>query len=180
MSNSARRHLALTFLLCMTAVACDPAFATSFKPWKQGATPPIALKDLQGQPRSLDEFLGKVVIVNFWATWCEPCIEEMPSLQKLKDRLADEKFVVVGVNLGEGEARIKSFMDKTGATFPILLDRDGVVRKGWKVNGVPATFVLDATGRIRFAYTGVLDFSDEVLNAQILGLLPRKTAREKS
>ncbi len=180
MSNLSLRRLALTFLLCLTAVACGHTFAATLKPWKQGTTPPLALKDLQGQPRSLDEFLGKVVIVNFWATWCEPCVDEMPSLQKLKDRLAGENVVVIGVNLGEGEVRIRSFMDKTGTTFPILLDRDGVARKSWKVNGVPATFVLDATGRIRYSYTGALDFADEALNTRILRLLPRKAVKRKS
>lgn len=180
MGNFLRRRLAFSFLLCLAILACSHAFAATLKPWKQGATPPLALNDLQGQPRSLDEFRGKVVIVNFWATWCEPCIEEMPSLQKFKDRFAGEKIAVIGVNLGEGEARIKSFMDKTGTTFPILLDRDGIAKRGWKVNGVPATFVLDAKGRIRYTYIGVLDFSDEVITRQILRLLPRKTARKKA
>jgi thiol-disulfide isomerase/thioredoxin len=174
------RRLMLTFLLGLTTVAGDAAFAVTLKPWTQGTTPSLALKDLQGHPRSLSEFRGKVVIVNFWATWCEPCIEEMPSLQKFKDRLADEKVEVIGVNLGEGEVRIKSFTDKTGIRFPILLDRDGVAQKSWKVIGVPATFVLDAHGRIRYSYTGVLDFSDEALNTQIRRLLPRKTVKKKT
>ncbi len=140
----------------------------------------MSLKDTQGQLRSIDEFRGKVVIVNFWATWCEPCIEEMPSLQRLKDRLPNDSFSVVGVNLGEGEARIKSFTDKTGTSFPILLDRDGVAKKSWKVNGVPATFVIDAAGKVRLWHVGVLDFSDPALVAQIEKLLPNKKDKKKS
>ena len=179
MNNLRWRALLLTIFIGMTATAGNGAPDTALKPWKQGATPVLALKDMQGIVRTLYEFRGKVVIVNFWATWCEPCVEEMPSLQMLNERLADKEFAVIGVNMGEGEVRIKSFTDRTGTTFPILLDRDGVAKKNWRVNGVPATFVLDATGRIRFATTGALDFSDERLVSQVMNLLPGKTGRKK-
>lgn len=178
MSNFLLRGAVLAISLCLTAVASDRTFAATLKPWNQGRTPALALKDMQGQPRTLEEFRGKVVIVNFWATWCEPCVNEMPSLQKFNDRHADKGLTVVGVNLGEGAARIKAFTDKTGTTFPILLDRDGVAKKFWRVNGVPATFVLDSAGRIRYTHTGVLDFSDEKLTARIVRLLPRKTDKK--
>ena len=179
MNNHPWTALLLTMLISLTAIAGNGAAYATLKPWKQGATPVLELKDLQGVVRTLDEFRGKVVIVNFWATWCEPCVEEMPSLQMLKQRLGGEDFAVIGVNMGEGEVRIKSFTDKTGTTFPILLDRDGVAKKNWKVNGVPATFVLDATGRIRFWSTGALDFSDERLVSQVMNLLPGKTGRKR-
>ena len=169
----------LAILVSVTVGAVDLALATTLTPWKHGRTPALTLKDMHGQARSIEEFRGKVVIVNFWATWCEPCIEEMPSLQKFMDRLDAGKFAVVGVNLGEAEARIQAFTDKTGTTFPILLDRDGVAKKSWKVNGVPTTFVLDGAGRIRFWYVGVLDFSDPSLAAQIGQLLARKKDLKK-
>jgi len=97
-----------------------------------GDTPALELKDLQRTPRTLADYRGKVLILNFWATWCEPCIEEMPSLQKLRERLSG-KINVVGVNLGEGDTRIEKFMAKTGATFPVLLDRDGDAKIAWRV-----------------------------------------------
>jgi thiol-disulfide isomerase/thioredoxin len=156
------------------AVLSHNATGAELKLWNGGRTPPLALKDLQGQMRSLDQFIGRVVVVNFWATWCEPCVEEMPSLQALKARAATERLVVIGVNLGEGEERIKSFMDKTGTLLPTLLDRDGVAKKDWRVNGVPATFVLDVQGRIRYTFVGALDFSDSKIETQILRLLPKQ------
>jgi thiol-disulfide isomerase/thioredoxin len=168
------------FLLCAVCVLVaasllsQAAMAAELRPWKGGKTPPLVLKDLQGQPRSLDQFKGKVVVMNFWATWCEPCIEEMPSLQRFKDRAVPGKLEVIGVNLGEGDARIKTFTDKTGTVFPILLDRDGVAKRDWKVNGVPATFILDTKGRVRYTYVGVLDFDDKKLEAQIIRLATKK------
>ncbi|MEO8102358.1 MAG: TlpA disulfide reductase family protein [Betaproteobacteria bacterium] len=165
------RVLSATMMCLAAASSC--ALAATLEPSTGARAPVLALRDLQGQARSLDEFHGKVVIVNFWATWCEPCMEEMPSLQRLADRLADRNLVVLGVNLGEGEARIKAFTEKAGTTFPILLDRDGVARKSWKVNGMPATFVLDGNGRIRLSHVGALDFSDAGIANQIEGLLRR-------
>lgn len=143
------------------------------KPWRQGATPALALKDMRGELQSLDRYRGKVVVINFWATWCEPCVEEMPSLERLVERLGSGRVVVLGVNLAEGEARIRSFTEKTRVTFSLLLDRDGVARKAWKVGGVPATFVLDAKGKIRFSYVGVLDFSSPSVEHQIERLIQK-------
>ncbi|MEO8383784.1 MAG: TlpA disulfide reductase family protein [Betaproteobacteria bacterium] len=172
-----RPHQFVAVVACVAITALplsQNACAVELKRWTGGKTPPLSLKDLQGQPRSLDQFKGKVIVVNFWATWCEPCVEEMPSLQSLKDRIGEARMMVLGVNLGEGEARIKSFTNKTGAALPILLDRDGVAKKNWRVNGVPATFVLDTKGHIRYTFVGAVDFGDKKIEAQIMGLMPKK------
>lgn len=153
--------------------AAGPSLAVEMRAWQQGATPPLDLPDLHGAAWRLDQQRGKAVLVNFWATWCEPCIEEMPSLDKLGKRLGAAKLEVVGVNLGESESRIREFVGKTGVDFTILRDRDGQARKRWKVNGVPATFLIDARGKIRYSHVGVLDFSDPALEAQIQRMLPR-------
>lgn len=142
----------------------------AFKPLNRAA-PPLALKDLQGNLHMRDQYLGKVVIVNFWATWCEPCVEEMPSLERLSSRFPAEKIIVLGVNLGEGESRIKAFAEKNAVSFPLLLDRDGVAKRDWRVQGAPATYVLDRTGRIRFFYSGALNFSGSRIEQQIAGLI---------
>lgn len=168
------RRACVAICLCF---ASQLAGADEWKPWKGGKRPPLALNDLQGNARSLDQFKGKVLVVNFWATWCEPCIEEMPSLQRFRDRAPSGKVEVIGVNLGEGEARIKGFTERTGVSFPVLLDRDGIAKKDWKVNGVPATFVIDGRGRIRYTYVGVLDFDDKEVAARVLRLIPTKQTR---
>ena len=86
--------------------------AQQLKPWTAGAAPPLALQDLEGRPHRLEDYRGKVVLVNFWATWCEPCREEMPSMNKLRASLAGRPFAVLAVNLGESEARIRRFMEQ--------------------------------------------------------------------
>jgi peroxiredoxin len=139
----------------------------------------LSLPDTAGKEQSFGQWKGKLLIVNFWATWCEPCVTEMPSLQVFWDRHAGEEIAIIGVNLGEGEARIRAFTERTGTTFPILLDRDGVAKKNWNIRGVPATFVLDGAGRIRYSHVGGLDFSDESIAAEIIHLLPRKSGKKK-
>jgi len=161
--------LSLALALGVPAVAATPDART----W-HGPTPALALKDLAGQLHGLAEYRGKVVIVNFWATWCEPCVEEMPSLQKLKDLLPAGRVEVIGVNLGENEIRIRQFVEKTGIAFPLLLDRDGDAKKAWKVNGAPTTYVLDAKGRVRFYWVGEVDFADRALQDKIRKLITNK------
>ncbi len=153
-----------------------PADATEIKAeakaW-QSDTPALELKDMQRVKRTLADYKGKVLVLNFWATWCEPCVEEMPSLQKLKKRL-ETQVNVVGVNLGEGQARIEKFMAKSGVTFPVLLDRDGDAKIAWKVNIAPTTYVLDADGKVRFYYVGQVDFGDPAVEAKIKQLIPKQ------
>lgn len=153
--------------------------AVEVKPWNGGATPPLELKDLSGSVRTLADWRGKVLVVNFWATWCEPCIEEMPSLQKLGQRHAARGLDVMGVNLAEGEARIQSFMKKTGVDMTVLLDRDGVAKTDWKVRGVPATYVIGRDGRIKFTIVGQVDFADRALERKITALLSPSKPRNK-
>jgi thiol-disulfide isomerase/thioredoxin len=164
-TQRASRFFLLAFLLAPPAMAADVAT------WKGGATPPLELKDLSGTTRTLDQWRGKVIVVNFWATWCEPCIEEMPSLQRLGERHADRGLAVMGVNLAEGEARIRSFLAKTGVDMTILLDRDALAKNAWKVRGVPATYVIGRDGKIRFTIVGQVDFADPAIEKRITALL---------
>jgi cytochrome c biogenesis protein CcmG/thiol:disulfide interchange protein DsbE len=158
-----------------TWLACSaPVAAQELVPWKGGATPALSLRDTEGDLRTLAQLRGKVVIVNFWATWCEPCIAEMPSLQALKARHGADRVEIIGVNLGESEARIRGFASKTAITFPLLSDRDGVAKKAWEVRGVPSSFVIDSKGKVRFSVVGQVDFEDEDIDAEIVKLLPRK------
>ncbi len=117
--------------------------------------------------------------MNFWATWCEPCLEEMPSLQRLAERHAGRPLAVIGINLGEGEARIQGFVDRTGTAFPLLLDRDGDAKRAWRVNGVPTTFVIDARGKVRYTLVGGADFSDPAIESVITGLLAPNPGKEE-
>lgn len=169
-----------TFLLLCLLFAANAATSAEWTPWKGGKTPALQLKDMQGQVRTLAEFRGSVVVVNFWATWCEPCVEEMPSLQRLADRHAGRSLVVLGVNFGEGEARIQPFAARTGTTFPLLLDRDGDAKKAWRVTGVPSTFLIDRAGNIRQTLVGQADFADVAIESAVTKLLAGPAAARKT
>ena len=100
---------------------------------------------------SLAKLRGKVVLVNFWATWCEPCVAEMPALQRLRDRLVPG-LEVLGVNFREGPARIKPFIEKSGISFPIVRDTDGAVTKAWGVRMYPTSYLVDRAGGVNPSY----------------------------
>ena len=108
----------------------------------------IQLKDVSGNTVRLSDYRGKVVFLNFWATWCPTCVVEMPAMEKLHRRLKEKAFVMVAVNLQESPARVKSFFEKLELSFISLLDSSGAVGSGFAVRGLPTTFVLDKEGRI--------------------------------
>ena len=108
----------------------------------------IQLKDVFGNTVSLSDFRGKVVFLNFWATWCPACVIEMPAMEKLHRRFKDRDFVMVAINLQETTAQIKSFFDKYKLSFIALLDSSGEVGSWFGVEALPMTFILDKQGRI--------------------------------
>ena len=108
----------------------------------------IQLKDIFGNTVRLSDYRGKIVFLNFWATWCPTCVIEMPSMEKLHRRLKDQDFVMVAINLQETPAQVKSFFDKYKLSFTALLDSSGEVGTWFDVNAFPTTFVLDKEGRI--------------------------------
>jgi thiol-disulfide isomerase/thioredoxin len=147
------------------------AGAAELKPWTGGATPPLVLQDLHGRTHRLADYRGKVVLVNFWATWCEPCREEMPSIERLRQSLAGKPFEVLAVNIGEPLGRIERFLEKMPLGFPMLLDRDTGAAKAWKARVVPATFLVGSDGRIRYVHYGELDWSSEPVRKRVAELL---------
>jgi thiol-disulfide isomerase/thioredoxin len=147
------------------------AGAAELKPWTGGATPPLVLQDLHGRTHRLADYRGKVVLVNFWATWCEPCRDEMPSIERLRQFLAGKPFEVLAVNIGEPLGRIERFLEKMPLGFPVLLDRDSGAAKAWKARVVPATFLVGPDGRIRYVHYGELDWSSEPVRKRVAELL---------
>lgn len=149
------------------------AGATELKPWTGGATPTLALEDVEGHTHRLESYRGKVVLINFWATWCEPCRDEMPSIERLRQSMQGRPFAVLAVNLGEPRSRVRTFLEKMPVGFAVLLDRDTAAAKAWKARMLPATYILGPDGRIRYAHLGELDWSQESVRRAIAGLLPR-------
>ena len=132
----------------------------ALQPWSGGATPALALPDLQGRTVTLHDLRGRVVLVNFWATWCEPCREEMPSIGRLRQRLAGRPFEVLLVNFGEGVPKIEEFLRREKLSLPVLRDADKAAASAWRAGGLPMTFLVDARGRVRYSVFGEKDWNE--------------------
>jgi len=139
---------------------CAAGAAQEFTPWTAGPTPPLALTDQRGAHHTLTAYQGQVVLINFWATWCEPCREEMPALQQLQNTLGKERLVVLAVNYGESPEKVQEFVGQVPVDFPMLLDRHTDTAKAWQVRVLPTSFVLGPDGKIRYSAVGVLNWGD--------------------
>jgi len=155
-------------LLCIATLAAGQ----QLKPWSGGSAPALALRDLDGRMHRLEDYRGKVVLVNFWATWCDPCREEMPSMNRLRASLAGRPFEVLAVNLAESEQRIRRFMETVPLGFPVLMDRDSAVAKAWRARLLPVSFLLGPDGAIRYWALGEIDWTQERVRKTILDLMP--------
>jgi len=118
--------------------------------------PDFTLTELNGRDMSLSDLRGQAVILNFWATWCFPCREEMPLLDKEYQAKKEDGLVVVGVNVGESPTQVQEFVDEIGVTFPIWLDQSQQVSRRYRVFGLPSTFFIDREGVIQSFYLGQL------------------------
>lgn len=120
--------------------------------------PGFTLPDLSGQMRSLDEFTGKAVLVNFWASWCTPCIREMPSLRRLAAEMHEKPFAIVSINVAETERRVQVNAKRLGIEFPVLLDKDQETFDRWGATILPTAFLIDRDGKIRYLARGELEW----------------------
>jgi len=121
----------------------------------------FTLPDLDGKPKKLSDFRGKVVFLNFWATWCKPCEDEMPSMQTLYETLEGEPFEIVAVSVdSESSDVVKEFVEKYGITFTVLHDRRGRVKEEYKTTGVPETFIVDQNGYVAEKFWGPRDWTE--------------------
>ena len=109
---------------------------------------------LRGSPVRLREQRGKVVIVDFWASWCEPCAEAMPALERLYDRYGEHGLVVVGVSVDRDARSARRFLRRVDVSFPVMLDRDHEIAEQYEPETMPSTFVVDREGRVRHVHAG--------------------------
>jgi len=156
--------IATSGVILLLALFARPVQAGSLEEFEGIDTPDLSLEDLGGRQHSLADLQGQVVLVNFWATWCPPCIIEMPGMQRLKDKLAGRPFKILAVNVKESEGTIWKFHKLVKVDFPMLLDRDGQASEDWQVVVYPSSFLVDASGEIRYQVTGMLEWdSPEVI-----------------
>ena len=171
MHRAWRRWTHCLALICAFLAAAAVQAAPALTPANGAAARPLALSDLQGNAHTLAGYRGSVVLVNFWATWCEPCRQEMPSIQRLREKFSGKPFVVLAVNLDEPEVRVRQFLKQTGLELPVLLDRDKKVARDWGVRLLPATYIVGRDGRVRYRLVGDLDWSSETVVGVIAQLL---------
>jgi thiol-disulfide isomerase/thioredoxin len=136
----------------------------------QPPAPPLTLTNLNGEPYS-EERSGKILLINFWATWCPPCVKEIPSLGRLQQRFSSEQFEVIGVSVGEPPEIVGQFLQRVPANFPIYLDPAGKNSGPWRLRAFPSTFILDQAGRIRLSYYGALELDSAPVIEQIKSLI---------
>lgn len=132
--------------------------------------PGFSLEDMNGNKHDLKDYRGRVVVVNFWATWCPPCREEMPSMEKAWEKLQKNNIAMLAINVGEDADTIFTFTADYPVTFPLLMDRDSSVIKAWPVRGLPTTFVIDKQGRIVYRVIGGRDWNSPEMVQMLIDL----------
>jgi peroxiredoxin len=151
--RSRRTNTLFVGCVLLAALTVLPAFDG----WSMGSRVPkvdmqaedFRLTDLEGKSQSLSQYHRKIVLVNFWATWCKPCRTEMPAMQKIYDKLRDKGFVVLAVNELEDDAKVREYIKQYGYTFPVLMDRYNQVANQFGVFGLPVSVFIDQEGRVQ-------------------------------
>ena len=153
---------AITVLFCLLIAISCASHARGLKPYTGDMQArDFAFTDMQGNTHRLSSYHGKVVLLNFWATWCPPCIEELPSLQRLQQYYKDKAFVILTIDIGETADIIQPFLQQVGVTdLTVLLDEKGASHSDWNIYVFPTNFILDRSGTIRYAAVGALNWDD--------------------
>lgn len=136
--------------------------------------PGFTVQAPDGAPVTLADFEGRYVLLNFWATWCPPCVKEMPTLERLAREMADAPFTVLAVSLDEeGAAKVVPFVERVGVTFPVALDPQSKVADAYGAYDLPSTFLIDPQGRVVLAAKGERDWAEPGLVAYLREVLAR-------
>ncbi|MDQ2927522.1 MAG: TlpA family protein disulfide reductase [Pseudomonadota bacterium] len=135
------------------------------------AAPDFTLRTMNGPNMRLQEQRGRVVMVNFWATWCGPCRQEMPQLNRLYEKYHAAGFVLLGVNVDDDQQKAAEVAGKLGVTFPVLLDSDKLVSKLYDLSTMPSTVIIDRDGNVRYVHRGYLTGYEDSYEKQIRELL---------
>lgn len=166
--NSIQLVFILSLLICSAVAVAAPLQIpvpelsydlTKLK--KPVKAPSFSLPDMDGELHKLQQYKGKVIMLNFWATWCPPCRREMPSMEAVYQTFKGEPFVVIAINEWESEEIVFPYLGQLDVfpTFPILFDQNGDLSKSYNVKGLPTTFIIDTKGQIVYRAIGGRDFN---------------------
>ncbi|MEO8525676.1 MAG: TlpA disulfide reductase family protein [Caldimonas sp.] len=158
-------RVAVGTAMLFVASAAIPAISPS------SAAPDFTLRTMSGPNLRLAEQRGRVVMVNFWATWCGPCRQEMPQLDRLYQKYKSSGFVLLGVNVDDDVLKAADVAGKLGVTFPVLLDTDKAVSRLYDLSTMPSTVLIDRDGKVRYVHRGYLTGYEDNYDRQIRELL---------
>lgn len=161
-SRYIRHTLASLLVLFAATVAAGVA---------QAPAPDFTLKSADGENLRLSELRGDVVMINFWASWCGPCRQEMPILSELHDKYKAMGFTVLGVNVEEDSSKAKKLLKEMPVSFPILFDNESVVSKQYDVVAMPSTVLVDRDGNMRFLHKGYKPGEEEIYLEMVRSLI---------
>jgi peroxiredoxin len=170
----ATRTESLASLFVPAAAESDDAFAEAGEPAAPKLpypAPDFALTDLEGESFRLGEQRGRVVLLDFWATWCGPCRLSLPHLQELHKRFGERGLLVVGIDIGEDAETVREFVEERGLTFRMLLDEGDEVSPLFRVTGLPHTVLIDREGQVVKVYTGFAPEMAERMQTDIEAML---------
>jgi len=162
------------FLVIFLIIFSAQVFAMGERPRKDVARQEaidFTLQDLNGVERTLSDYRGKVVFLNFWATWCPPCRTEMPSMQKLHEKLMSDDFVMLAVGLDKSRRKIRDFIREGKYTFTVLVDSENRVARKYRVTGIPTTYIIDKNGAVVLKEVGARDWATAEVVLMIKGML---------
>jgi len=168
-----KRHrlVRLALGLCCLLWASAPLRAAEVSAVPARPAPKLQLQDLEGAIHRLAEYRGRVVLLNFWASWCTPCLREMPSLQRLAESLTEKPFSLLAVNMAESQKRAAQSVRRLGYRLPVLLDPQGDVFHQWGGRMLPTSYILDRRGNIRYRILGDAEWDNDAEIAEILQAL---------
>ena len=149
-----RRATRLSLILLACLLLPLAVIGRELTPYSDTGGMDFALPDQKGKIHSLPDYEGRVVLVNFWASWCPPCIYEMPELTRLQQQLSDRPFEILAINVGEKKYRVRKFTKLVNFELPVLLDTRNETFDLWGVKTLPTSFLIDANGKVRYWVVG--------------------------
>jgi thiol-disulfide isomerase/thioredoxin len=171
---------AACFALSPNAARADVLPDSGLQIWNGGSKPMFSLDRIDGETEKLADRSNRVVLVHFFATWCEPCRREISSLEQLSKRLPQDQFTIIGIDVAEVDIRVKRFFASLPVSFPIALDRDGAVAKAWGADALPTTFVLDRNLTPRFYVQSDLDWNRPAIDRLLATLSEEQNPKKQN